>query len=80
MLVKSQHYLQPTVSDAHSVIVEDNFGNIIYVAVEADGGNIVTAQAGEPEFEPLIKALGIDKMTIVRTFNPKSVEEMKGLL
>lgn len=80
MLVKSQHYLQPTVTDAHSVIVEDNFGNIIYVAVEADGGNIVTAQAGEPEFQPLLKALGIDKTTIVHTFKPKSLNEMKGLL
>jgi hypothetical protein len=79
MRVKSQHYLQPTVVDAHSVIIEDALGNIIYVAVEVENGQIVTAQAGEPNFPAMLKALGITKVTHVTDVKTKTVEDMKGL-
>jgi hypothetical protein len=77
MRIKSQHYLQPTVVDAHSVIVEDSFGNILFVAVEADAGTIVTAQAGDSNFKSLLTALGIDKTTMVQDINVKSIDELK---
>jgi hypothetical protein len=77
MLVKSQHFLQPTVANAHSVVVEDNFGNILFVAVEADAGTIVTAQAGDSNFQSLLKALGIDKATIVHNVKVKSIDDIK---
>jgi hypothetical protein len=77
MRVKSQHYLQPSVNDAHSVIVEDNFGNILFVAVEAAAGVIVTAQAGDSNFQSLLQALGIDKTTLVKNFELKSIDELK---
>ncbi len=77
MRVKSQHYLQPTVADAHSVIVEDNYGNILFVAVEADAGTIVTAQAGDSNFQSLLKALGIDKTTLVKDIKVKDIDEIK---
>jgi hypothetical protein len=80
MRVKTQHYLQPSVTDAHSVIVEDRFGNILYVAVEVDNGAIVTAQAGDSNFAAVIKALGFDKVTTVHDIKPKSIEETKSLL
>jgi hypothetical protein len=79
MRVKSQHFLQPTVTAAHSVILEDNAGNIIFVAVEGDDHSIVTATAGDKDFAGLVKALGIDKTTIVREVKVKSVEEMSRL-
>jgi hypothetical protein len=79
MRVKTQHYLQPNIADAHSVIIEDHLGSIIYVALEIAGGQIVTAQAGEPNFAGMLKALGIDKQTAVYEIKPKSVEEMKSL-
>lgn len=80
MRVKTQHYLQPNIQDAHSVIIEDRAGNIIYVAIEVDNGQIVTAQAGEPNFADMLKALGIDKTTMVFKIKPKSIDEMKSLL
>lgn len=80
MRVKSQHYLQPTVVDAHSVVVEDSRGNILFVAVEAGGNSILAAQAGDKDFNDILKALGIDKVTYVTEFKPKSIEEMKNLL
>lgn len=80
MLVKTQHYLQPNAQEAHSVIIEDGRGNIIYVAVEVDGGQIITAQAGGPDFNEILKALGIDKTTNVYKVQAKSIDEMKSLL
>ena len=79
MRVKSQHFLQPTVTDAHSVVLEDNAGNIIFVAVESADHSIVTSTAGDKDFAGLVKALGIDKTTIVQTLKVKSVEEMSRL-
>jgi hypothetical protein len=79
MRVKTQHYLQPNVTDAHCVVIEDSLGNIIYVALETANGQIVTAQAGEPNFAGMLKALGIEKQTAVYDIKPKSIEEMKSL-
>jgi hypothetical protein len=79
MRIKSQHFLQPTVQEAHSVVLEDNSGNVIFVAVEGDGGNIVTSTAGDPGFAELLKALGIDNATIVHRVTPKSATEMARL-
>jgi hypothetical protein len=74
MRIKSQYNLQPTVTDAHSVILEDDFGNIIFVAVSVPGNAIVTATAGDSNFKPLLSALGIDKVTIVHDINPKPID------
>jgi hypothetical protein len=79
MLVKSQHYLQPTVAQAHSVTIEDNAGNILFVAMEGDDGSVITAQAGDSDFAGLLKALGLDKTTIVHSVKLKSAQEMSRL-
>lgn len=79
MLVKSQYHLQPSVYEAHSVIIEDSEGHIIYIAVQA-GDEIVTAQAGDSNFEELLQAFGVHKTTIVHSITPKPLSEMKRLL
>lgn len=79
MLVKSQHYLQPTIVDAHSVVIEDSAGNIIYAAIETETGQIVTAQAGDKDFQAMLQALGITKVTKVIEIKPKSLDDMKKL-
>lgn len=79
MRVKTQHFLQPTVNDAHSVILEDNAGNILFVAVEGDDGSVITATAGDANFAGILRALGITKTTIVHTITPKSAAEMARL-
>jgi|688.fasta_scaffold513464_2 hypothetical protein len=80
MRVKTQYYLQPSVSDAHSVVIEDHFGHILFVAIEVDGGNIVTAVAGDKDFDAILKAFGIENTTTVKEIKPKSLEQMKKLL
>lgn len=79
MRVKTQHFLQPTILDAHSVVVENAAGQIIFVAMEGDGGSIICAQAGDPDFAGIVKALGIDKTTLVYNVKLKSAEDMKAL-
>ena len=79
MIVKTQHYLQPTIQEAHSVIVEDAAGHVIYIAIQA-GDAILAAQAGDESFAELSKAVGLDKTTIVHKIRPKSLQEMKRLL
>ena len=80
MLVKNQYNLQPTEFESHAVVLEDREENIIFVAVELEDGTILAAQAGEKDFESLLKYLHIDKVTSVIAINPKSVGEMRRLL
>lgn len=79
MLVKSQYNLQPSVFESHSVIIENSAGQIIYVAVELEGGTIIAAQAGDRDFEAILAGLNVAKTGIVHTLNPRPVEEMKKL-
>jgi len=51
----------------------------VYVAAQV-GGAIVAAQAGDSDFDALLRASGADKLTIVNNFTPKSADEMKRLL
>lgn len=80
MRIKNQYYLQPTEFESHAVTLEDNYGNIIFVAIEMDDGNIMAAQAGEKDFSVLLKLLNIDKVTTVTNITPKSIHEMRQLL
>lgn len=79
MQVKTQHFLQPKITDAHSVLIENAAGQIIFAAIEAGDGSILAAKAGDPDFAGLIQMLGVDKTTTVYKIQPKSVSEMKAL-
>lgn len=79
MRVKTQHFLQPQKTDAHSVIIENNAGQPIYAALEASDGSIIAAQAGDADFAGLLKTLGVDKTVAVYSITPKTVEQMKAL-
>lgn len=79
MRVKTQHFLQPGVANAHSVVVENAAGQIIFVAMEGDDGSVIAAQAGDPDFAGLVKALGAETAPNVYSIKPKSAEEMRAL-
>lgn len=79
MQVKTQHFLQPSVTEAHSVIVENSTGQIVFVALETADGSILAAKAGDPDFDGLVRTLNVDKVTKVHTVKPKSITEMKAL-
>lgn len=79
MRVNTQHNLQPTSRDAHSVTVEDSLGNTIYAAIEFENGQIISAQIGDPDFAEILTALGIAKIPVRYDVKPKSISEMKSL-
>lgn len=80
MRIKNQYNLQPSEFESHAFTLEDSQGNIIFVAVELDGGTILAAQAGDADFESLLNLLHIDKVTVVTNVKPKSIQEMSRLL
>jgi hypothetical protein len=73
--VKLQHKLQPSEHSAHSVILEDDMGNPIFVALQVDD-RIIYGTAGEPDFQALLKALGVDKQLVINDLTPKPIENM----
>lgn len=75
MRVKLQHNLQPSEHSAHSVILEDDMGNPIFVALQLDD-RIVYGTAGEPDFKALLETLGVNKQLVIRELKPKPIENM----
>lgn len=75
MRVKTHHNLQPTEQKAHSVVVEDDLGNPIFVALQVDEA-IVYSTPGEKDFHTLLRALGINKTVVVTDFKPKPIENI----
>ena len=79
MQVKTQYFLQPQSTQAHSLIVENNAGQIIFAALEASDGSVLAAKAGDPDFDGILQTLNVEKTTTVYTIKPKSIEDMKAL-
>lgn len=75
MRVKAQHSLQPIEQKAHSVVVEDDLGNPLFVAIQVDEA-VVYSTVGEKDFHSLLRALGIDKTVAVSEFQPKSLQKI----
>lgn len=75
MRVKLLHNLQPSEHAAHSVILEDDTGTPIFVALQMDD-RIVYADVGEPDFYALLKTLGVKTDVKVVDVAPKPLEKM----
>lgn len=59
MLVKTQHNLIPKETSAHSVVIEDDMKNPIFVATHlADG--IIYSAVGDDDFKEVLKLVGVD--------------------
>lgn len=75
MRVKLLHKLQPSEHAAHSVILEDDTGTPIFVALQMDD-RIVYAEVGEPDFYALLQTLGVETKVRVIDIKPKPIEKM----
>lgn len=75
MLVKTQHRLHPAEQKAHSVVIEDDLGNPIFVALQVDEA-IIYSTPGEKDFHVMLRALGIEKTVAVTEFKPKPLENI----
>jgi hypothetical protein len=73
--VKLQHNLQPHEQKAHSIVIEDDAGNPIFVALQLDE-SIVYADAREPDFHAMLRAAGVDKTVAVTEVRPKPMQNL----
>lgn len=75
MRVKTLNNLQPSDVPAQSVIIEDDKGNPIIVAMQLTE-SIIYATAGDPDFPSMLQALGVNKTVHVTHFNGKPLEDL----
>jgi hypothetical protein len=75
MRVRLEHKLQPAVFEAHSVVVEDDGGNPIFVALQHNG-HMLCANVGDSDFQAILGTLGIDKTVTVTEIKPKPIENV----
>lgn len=75
MRVTLQNNLQPHEQRAHSVVIEDDLGNPIFVALQLNE-SIVYADAREPDFHAMLRAAGVDKTVTVTEIRPKPVQNL----
>ena len=69
MLVKTQHNLIPADHKAHSVVIEDDMGNPIFVATHLVDGILYSA-VGDADFKTVLKMVGLDNAPIVKHLVP----------
>ena len=58
MLIKTQYNLSPQDTPAHSVVVEDDLQNPIFVATHLAEG-IIYSSVGDSDFKEVLKLVGI---------------------
>ena len=67
---------QPQRLDATSVVVEDDFGNPIAVAIEHSRNAIVFSGVGQADFAALLKYLGIDKTVVLNDISDRPLSDI----
>lgn len=77
MLVKLQHKLQPSEHPAHGVVIEDDNGVPILVAMQFDS-YILCSKVGDDDFHAVLNALGVNKKIIVDDIVPKPIDQIAG--
>ncbi len=66
MLVRQHNGLRnPQVSEATSVIVEDEFGNVIFAAQRDAAGVVTFTHMDDPNYQLMLRRLGIFKTAII---------------
>jgi len=75
MRVKTLNDLQPADTPAQSVIIEDDKGNPIIVAIQLTE-SIVYSTVGDKDFHSMLRALGVNKTVQVTHFNGKPLEDL----
>jgi hypothetical protein len=71
MLIKSQKNLVPTETIAHSVVIEDDMHNPIFVATHVADA-IAYAAVGDADFKRVLKLAGVDNApTVFELLPPK---------
>lgn len=75
MRIKTQNKLQPTELSADSVVIEDELGNPIFVAVQF-AGSIMMSDVNDADFHTVLRQLGINKTVSITEIQPKPVQNV----
>ena len=68
---------QPLIKEASVVLIEDNNGTVVGVAVSLpDNMGCVVAHADDPDFNRVLRELGIDRLTICADLDQTPVEKL----
>jgi hypothetical protein len=73
---------QPFVKEASVVLIEDDNGTVIAVAVDLGKGpggrslGYCVAHADDPDFNSILQQLGISSLTICEDFSQRPLEEL----
>lgn len=73
--VKTQHKLQPSEQPADAVVIEDELGNPIFVAVQLSE-SIMMSDINDPDFHTVLHQLGINKTVSITELQPKPVKNL----
>lgn len=77
MRVETHNKLRdPQIIYASRVVVYDALDNPVSVTVEVENGVIITSHAGDPDFNRILRELGIDKTVIVQEIQQKAVQDI----
>lgn len=69
MRVKTQHNLIPAEQKAHSVVIEDDLGNPIFVATHLVDGILYSA-VGDSDFKTVLGMVGLTNAPEVKELTP----------
>ena len=69
MLIKSQKNLVPAETAAHTVVIEDDMGNPIFVATHVADG-IAFASVGDDDFKNVLNLAGVENAPTVFDIMP----------
>lgn len=75
MRIKTLNNLQPAETPAQSVIIEDDTGTPIIVAMQLTE-SIIYSTVGDPDFHSMLRSLGVNKTVHVTNFNGKPLEDL----
>jgi hypothetical protein len=68
---------EAVVIEATRVVVEDGFGNPVAVALEFAPNQILAATPDSPEFNAILREMGIDKTVIVEDVHPVPLDQVQ---
>ena len=70
-------FMQPTSVEVTRVVVYDMHDNPVSLAVEVDDGVIIASTADHPDFNSLLRSMGIDKTVIVHNTPQIALPEIR---
>lgn len=67
---------QPLVVEATSVVVEDDYGNVLFAGQQQDPHNVIFTWLGDKDYQQTLRMLGIHKRLIIQDIPEKPLSNV----